>query len=288
MVLMNVEGRDHDLAHFAVLQRDAGVGMADLHIAAVGDVQAGLVEAFVADAAHVGGAVALAHDEVVLLFHLGAHLFGQAFTGDEGHFEEEVLAQVQALFLGLLGQVHEEAGRAHIAGDAQLLHDVQLGGGIGGTGGDDRTAQVAQGLFEHQAGRGQLIVEGVLHGITGTEAHGIEGFGVAPVVFATVFGVEDGSGGEEDALQIPDVLGQQTAQTRAHGLQEDEFLFLEDGDVLDIGQGLELLHVELRAVEAFFDVFGVAVGVGEQVLELDQAILTAFAFVDFSCYFSCT
>ena len=50
--------------------------------------------------------------------------------------------------------------------------------------------------------------------------------------------------------------------------------------MLDIGQGLELLHVELRAVEAFFDVFGVAVGVGEQVLELDQAILTAFAFVE--------
>ena len=35
-----------------------------------------------------------------------------------------------------------------------------------------------------------------------------------------------------------------------------------------------------RAVEAFLDVFGVAVGVGEQVLELDQAILTAFAFVE--------
>ena len=124
-----------------------------------------------------------------------------------------------------------------------------------GPAGDDRTAQVAQGLFEHQAGRGQLIVEGVLHGITGTEAHGIEGFGVAPVVFATVFEGRRWVRGEEDALQIPDVLGQQTAQTQAHGLQEDEFLFLEDGDVLDIGQGLELLHVELRAVEAFFDVF---------------------------------
>ena len=213
-------------------------------------------------------------------FHLGAHLFGQALTGDEGHLEEEVLAQVQALFLGLLGQVHEEAGRAHIAGDAQLLHDVQLGGGIGGTGGDDRAAQVAQGLFEHQAGRGQLVVEGVLHGITGTEAHGIEGFGIAPVVLAAVFGVEDGPGERKMRFRSPMSLVSRPPRRGPMDCREDEFLFLEDGDVLDIGQGLELLHVELRTVEAFLDVFGVAVGVGEQVLELDQAILTAFAFVE--------
>ena len=146
-----VEGCDHDFAHFAVLERNAGVRMADFHIAAVGDVQARLVKAFIADAAHVRRAVALAHDQVVFLFHLGAHFFREALAGDESHFQKEILAQIQALFLGLLGQVHEETGRAHIAGDAQLLHDVQLGGRVGRPGRDHRTAQVAQGFFKHQA-----------------------------------------------------------------------------------------------------------------------------------------
>ena len=275
-----VEGRHHDLAHFAVLERDARIGVADLHIAAVGDMQAGLVEALVADTAHVRRAVALAHDEVVLLFHLGAHLFGKTLAGDEGHFEEKILAQVEALLLGLLGKVHEEARRAHIAADAQLLHHVKLGGGVGRAGGDDRAAQIAQRFLEHEARGRQLIIEGVLHGVAGPEAHGIEGFGIAPVVLGTIFRVKDGAGRKEDALQIPDVLGEQAAQTRAHGLEEDELFFLEDGDMFDVGEGLELLHIELRAVKALLDVFRITVGVGKQFLELNQAVLAALAFVE--------
>ena len=71
--------------------------MADFHVAAVRDMQAGLVEALVADAAHVGRAVALAKDDVELLFELVAHLFGEAFAGDESHFLKEILAQVDRL-----------------------------------------------------------------------------------------------------------------------------------------------------------------------------------------------
>ena len=56
--------------------------------------------------------------------------------------------------------------------------------------------------------------------------------------------------------------------------------FFSSGMVLDVGKGLELLHVELGAVKAFLDVFRISVGVGEQVLELDQAILAAFALVE--------
>ena len=250
-----VEGRHHDFAHFAVLQRDARVRMADFHVAAVGNVQARFVEAFVADAAHVGGAVALTHDEVVLLFHLGAHLFRQALAGDKGHFEEKILAQVEAFFFGFLRKVHEKAGRAHIAGDAELLHDVELGGGVCGAGGNNRAAQIAQRLFKHEASGRQLVVERVLHGVAGAEANGIEGFGVTPVVFSTVFGIEDGPRRQKDALELSDILGQQTAQARPHGLKEDKFFLLQDGNVLYIGKCFEFLHIELRTVEAFFNVF---------------------------------
>ena len=163
-----VERGHDDFAHFAVLQRDARIGMADFHVAAVRDVQAGLVEAFVADAAHVRRAVALAEDDVELLFELVAHLFGQAFAGDEGHFLKEILAQVDALFLGLLGEVHQVARRADVAGHAQLLHDVELRAGIGRSRRDGGAAEVAQGLFKHQPGRGQVVVEGHLHHVAGT------------------------------------------------------------------------------------------------------------------------
>ena len=248
--------------------------------AAVRDVQAGLVEALVADAAHVGRAVALAKDDVELLFELVAHLFGEAFAGDESHFLKEILAQVDALFLGLLGEVHQVARRAHVAGHAQLLHDVELGAGIGRARRDGGAAEVAQWLFKHQSGRGQVIVEGYLNHVSGAEPYGIKGFGVSPVVVHAVFGVEDGAGREEDALQFADVLGQQAAEAGADGLEEYELFLFQQRDVLDVGKGLELLHVELGAVKAFLDVFRISVGVGEQVLELDQAILAAFALVE--------
>ena len=125
-----------------------------------------------------------------------------------------------------------------------------------------------------------MVVEGHLHHVAGAEAHRIEGFGIAPVVVHAVFRVEDGAGGKEDALQFPDVLGQQTAEARADGLEEDKLLLLEERDVLDVGKRLEFLHVELGAVETFFDVFRISVGVGEQVLELDEAVLAALALVE--------
>ena len=48
-------------------------------------------------------------------------------------------------------------------------------------------------------------------------------------------------------------------------------------EVVDV---FELIHMELRPVEAFFHVFGVAVGVGEEVLELDEVVLFAFGIVE--------
>ena len=50
--------------------------------------------------------------------------------------------------------------------------------------------------------------------------------------------------------------------------------------MLDVGEGLELLHIELRTVKTLFDVFRIAVGVGKQFLELNQAVLAALAFVE--------
>ena len=52
------------------------------------------------------------------------------------------------------------------------------------------------------------------------------------------------------------------------------------GHVLDVRESLELLHIELRAVKTLFDVFRIAVGVREQILELDQAVLAALALVE--------
>ena len=254
--------------------------MADFHKAAVGDVQPVALETFVADAAHIRRAVALPHDDVVFLFHLSPDFFRQTFAGDEGDFKKEVLAQVEPLFLRLLGQMHEKAGRAHIAGNAQLLHDVKLRGGVGRPGGNGGAAQVAQRLLKHQARRGKVIVECHLYGVAGTEPHGIEGFGIAPVVVVAVFGIEDRPGGKEHAAQLADVLGQKTAQTRPHGLEEDEFLLLEDGDMLDVGNRLEFLDIELGAVKALFHILGIAVRIGQQILELDQVVLAAFAFVE--------
>ena len=120
-----------------MLPRRGLVRPQDFHVAAVGNVQAGLVEAFVAYAANVCSAVALTDNDVVFLFQLVAHLFGKTLACDKAHFQKEVLAQVEALFLGLLGKVHEKARCAHVAGHAQLLHDVELGGSLAGTCGDD-------------------------------------------------------------------------------------------------------------------------------------------------------
>ena len=125
-----------------------------------------------------------------------------------------------------------------------------------------------------------MIVEGYLHGIAGAEAHGVDGFSVAPVVVVAVFGVEDRTGGQEDAAQFADVLGEQAAEAGAHSLKEDEFLLLKDGDVLQVREGLEFLHVELGAVEALLHVFRIAVGVGKQILELNEVVLAAFALVE--------
>jgi hypothetical protein len=50
--------------------------------------------------------------------------------------------------------------------------------------------------------------------------------------------------------------------------------------VLEVGELLELLHVELGAVEALLHVLGVAVGVGQELLELDEIELAALGFVE--------
>ena len=125
-----------------------------------------------------------------------------------------------------------------------------------------------------------MIVEGHLHGVAGTEAHGIEGFGVAPVVVVAVFGVEDGAGGKKDSAELADILGKQTAEAGPHGLQEDELLLFKDGNMLEVREGLELLDIELRAVEALLHVFRIAVGVGQQVFKLNEVVLAAFALVE--------
>ena len=124
-----------------------------------------------------------------------------------------------------------------------------------------------------------MVVEGHLHGVAGPEAHGIKGLGIAPVVVVAILGVKNGSGRQKHAAQFAYVLGQQPAQTGPHGLEEDEFLFFENGDVLDIGQRFEFFDVELGAIKALFHVLGIAVGIRQQILELDQVVLSAFAFI---------
>ena len=95
-------------------------GWQDFHIGPVGHVQAASVEALVADAPYVGGAVTLAHEEVELLFQGVAHFFGKFFAGDKGHFQIEVLAEIDPDFLRFLGQVHEVAGSSHVAGHPEF------------------------------------------------------------------------------------------------------------------------------------------------------------------------
>ena len=51
-------------------------------------------------------------------------------------------------------------------------------------------------------------------------------------------------------FQFADVLGQQAAEAGADGLEEDELFLFQQRDVLDVGKGLELLHVELGAVKS--------------------------------------
>ena len=276
-----VERGDHHLADLAVLERDAGVRVANLHVGAVGQVQPVLVEALVTDAAHVRRAIALAHDAVELLLQGGAHLLGEFLARDKGHFQEQVLAQGEPHFLGLLGQVHQVAGRTHVTGHAQLLHDLDLRVCVAGPGGHHGAGQVAQGLLEHQSGRGQVVVESNLGQVAGAEAGGVEALGPAPVVLAAVLGIEDRAGGEEYALEFAQVLGQQPAQPGPHGLEEDKLLLLDDGDVLEVVERAELVHVELCAVKALLDVLGVSVGIGEQLLELELAVLSAFRLVEY-------
>ena len=50
--------------------------------------------------------------------------------------------------------------------------------------------------------------------------------------------------------------------------------------MLEVGQRLEFFDVELRAVETLLNVFRIAVGVGKQILELNEVVLTAFALVE--------
>ena len=49
--------------------------------------------------------------------------------------------------------------------------------------------------------------------------------------------------------------------------------------MLDIGKCLEFVHIELSAVKTLFYIFGIPVGIGKQLLELDEAILLALALV---------
>ena len=171
--------------------------------------------------------------------------------------------------------MHKEARGAHVTGDTEFLHDVELRGSFGGACGNDGAAEIAQGFFEHQPGWRELVVEGILHNVTGAEADGIKGLCVSPVVLGPVLGIKDGAGGQENTLQIPDILRQQAAQAGTHGLQEDELFLLENRNVLDIGKGLEFFDVELSTIKTFFNIFRITVGVREQFFQLNEVILLA-------------
>ncbi len=125
-----------------------------------------------------------------------------------------------------------------------------------------------------------MVVEGNLREIAGAEACGVEAFGPSPVVLGTVFGIKDRSGRQEHTLEFAQVLSEQAAEAGAHGLEEDEFLLLNDRDMLEVVQRAELLHIELSAVKTFFDILGIAVGIGEQLLELELTILPALGLVE--------
>ena len=96
-----------------------------------------------------------------------------------------------------------------------------------------------------------------------------------------ILGIKDGARRQEDALQVADVLGQQAAQTRPHGLEENQLFFLENGNMLDVRQRLEFFDVELGAIKALFYVFGIAVGIGQKIFQLNEAVLTALAFIEY-------
>ena len=50
--------------------------------------------------------------------------------------------------------------------------------------------------------------------------------------------------------------------------------------MFEVGQRLELFDVELSAVEALLHVFRIAIGVGKQILELNEVVLAALAFIE--------
>ena len=49
--------------------------------------------------------------------------------------------------------------------------------------------------------------------------------------------------------------------------------------MLDVRKGLELFDIELGAIKTLLYVFGIAIGIGQEILQLDKAVLTAFAFI---------
>ena len=149
-------------------------------------------------------------------------------------------------------------------------HDFDLRGGVTGSGGDNGTGKVTKGFFEHEACGREMVVEGNLREVTGTETSGVETFGPSPVVIGAVFGIEDRAGRQEDALQLAEILGEQSAETGAHGLKEDKLFLLNDRDVLDVVQSAELVHIELGTVKTLFDIFGITVGLGEQLFRSEE------------------
>lgn len=175
--------------------------------------------------------------------------------------------------------MHQVARSAHIAGNTQFLHDVKLRPRVGGAGRNGGAAKIAQGFFKHETRRGKVVIEGHLHHVPGAEADGIERFGIPPVVIQPIFGIKNGTGRKKDALEFADILRQQTAKTGANGLKKNQFLLLENGNMLDVGNILELLHIELSAIKTLLHIFRIPVGIRQQILELDQAILAAFAFI---------
>ena len=119
-------------------------------------------------------------------------------------------------------------------------------------------AHLQNSAFEHSKSRcGEFVHNAIDAGgitlNTSYNPHGKSASGYGPILrhagFRTVAPSEEPQKGDVVVFQPVD------GHPDGHGLKEDKFFLLQDGNVLYIGKCFEFLHIELRTVEAFFNVF---------------------------------
>ena len=114
----------------------------------------------------------------------------------------------------LLDQDLQERRRADIARGPDRRDGVELQLGVADAARHDGAAQRPQRRFHHDAGRRQVIGEGVVDDVAGPEAAGMHGARAAEIVGLVGVDLEDRAGRHEDMAHLAHRHGDQPAHRR--------------------------------------------------------------------------